>query len=91
MEANEKYIKIPTKILSHILLRTEREVGHVDPRIYLDWAKAGGGIFIGLLILIAYTVDQGVSISSKWCVFNEENDAQVACMLTFMYCINFIS
>ncbi len=44
----------------------EREKGHVTFDVYLSWCKAAGGIVIGVLIVLGFALDQGISITSKW-------------------------
>lgn len=44
----------------------ERERGHVDIKIYSEWAKAAGGPYFLILLAICYAVDQGVVVFSKW-------------------------
>jgi hypothetical protein len=50
-------------ILSSLL---EREKGHVGFDVYMAWAKAAGGIVIAVFLFLGYTIDQLVSIASKW-------------------------
>ena len=45
---------------------SEREKGHVTLEVYLVWMRAAGGIAIVVIILMAYTIDQCIGVSSKW-------------------------
>jgi len=44
----------------------EREIGHVNPQIYLTWAKAAGSVWLALLIIITYATAEGITVMSKW-------------------------
>lgn len=44
----------------------ERETGSVDRRVYLAWAKAGGGISVGIVILGMFVVVEALNVASKW-------------------------
>jgi len=44
----------------------EREKGSVDKRVYIDWAKQGGGIGTALLILFMFAFVELLSVGSKW-------------------------
>ena len=44
----------------------EREKGSVDRRVYLAWARAGGGISVGIVILGMYVVVEVLNVISKW-------------------------
>ena len=44
----------------------EREKGSVDRRVYLAWARAGGGIAVGIVILGMYVVVEVLNVISKW-------------------------
>jgi ATP-binding cassette subfamily C (CFTR/MRP) protein 1 len=44
----------------------EREKGQVTSEVYLTWAKAAGGTLVGIVVILAYIVDQGIGVASKW-------------------------
>ena len=44
----------------------EREKGHVTFEVYLRWCRAAGGLVLGISVLLAFAIDQGISIISKW-------------------------
>jgi len=44
----------------------EREKGHVGIEVYWSWIEAAGGIGVALLVLLGFTIDQSLSIASKW-------------------------
>lgn len=48
----------------------EREKGHVDSAIYFEWAKAAGGTCVGIFLILGYTIDQGVMMTSNWYVLH---------------------
>ena len=64
-------IKTPAKIPSSTTpLMTselgEREKGNVTSEVYFTWARAAGGIFIGICILLSFAIDQSINVGSKW-------------------------
>lgn len=44
----------------------ERVTGSVDRQIYIAWAKAGGGISVGIVILGMFVVVEALNVTSKW-------------------------
>lgn len=44
----------------------EREKGSVDNQVYLDWAKAGGGVYVGISVLTLFVVVEIMNVTSKW-------------------------
>ena len=44
----------------------EREVGHVDRKIYFAWGKAAGGAWVPVVILLLYGAVEAVNVSTKW-------------------------
>lgn len=44
----------------------EREKGSVDRRVYLAWARAGGGISVAVAILGMYVAVEVLNVTSKW-------------------------
>ena len=57
-------ISSATPLVTNELL--EREKGHVTLDVYLSWARAAGGVVVGITILIAYVIDQSVRVGSNW-------------------------
>lgn len=44
----------------------ERSTGSVEWSVYTDWAKAGGGISVGVAILTMFVVVEAFTVTSKW-------------------------
>ena len=44
----------------------ERVTGSVDKEVYIAWAKAGGGLSIGFIVLAMFAVGEILSVTSKW-------------------------
>ncbi|KAL7549875.1 hypothetical protein ACHAWF_013132, partial [Thalassiosira exigua] len=44
----------------------ERVKGSVDREVYVSWAKAGGGVGLGVLILAMFVGVEGLNVTSKW-------------------------
>lgn len=44
----------------------ERSKGSVDRQVYIAWAKAGGGIYVGVSILAMFVVVEALTVTSKW-------------------------
>eukprot|EP00804_Cyclotella_cryptica_P002770 CCRYP_021220-RD/>CCRYP_021220-RD protein AED:0.04 eAED:0.04 QI:576/1/1/1/1/0.85/7/1584/1189 len=44
----------------------ERVVGSVEKQVYVDWAKAAGGLTIGVYILVLFIFVEALTVSSKW-------------------------
>lgn len=44
----------------------ERVVGSVDRQVYLAWGRAAGGVWVPLVIVLAYGIVECVNVSSKW-------------------------
>lgn len=44
----------------------EREKGSVDRQVYISWAKAGGGVGVGVAILAMFVGVEGLNVTSKW-------------------------
>ena len=44
----------------------EREKGAVDREAYIAWAKAGGGISYGVVVLFMFAFVELLSVGSKW-------------------------
>ena len=44
----------------------ERSKGSVDRQVYIAWAKAGGGIYVGVSILAMFVVVEALTVASKW-------------------------
>ena len=44
----------------------ERSKGSVDHQVYIAWAKAGGGVYAGVLILAMFVVVEALTVTSKW-------------------------
>lgn len=44
----------------------ERVTGSVDKEVYIAWAKAGGGLSIGVAVLGLFAVGEILSVTSKW-------------------------
>lgn len=44
----------------------EREKGDVTSEVYYTWAKAAGGIVVGVCIILAFALDQSINVCSKW-------------------------
>lgn len=54
--------KKPTKLMKEEL----RMTGHVNPRVYLTWAKAAGGLLVPIGILLGFGLTEGVTVLSNW-------------------------
>ena len=44
----------------------EREIGAVDFDVYISWAKAAGGVWVGILMILFYGGVEGINVLSKW-------------------------
>lgn len=44
----------------------ERVVGSVEQQVYVDWAKAAGGLTIGVCILVLFVFVEALTVLSKW-------------------------
>jgi ABC-type bacteriocin/lantibiotic exporters, contain an N-terminal double-glycine peptidase domain len=72
----------------------EREKGHVDLKVYLEWAKSAGGMYFIFSLAIAYAIDQGVGVFSKWYVMNFKLEQFIlldchTCSITLTSCFLF--
>ena len=56
---------------SGVTMTVEEKVsGSVDRRVYIAWAKAGGGISVAMLILAMFVLVELLNVSSKWWLTN---------------------
>ena len=62
IDASAAPLKKPAKLMTE----EARMVGHVNPRVYLTWANAAGGILAPIGILIGFTVTEAVTVLSSW-------------------------
>lgn len=44
----------------------ERVQGSVDRQVYIAWAKAGGGVTVGVIILCMFVAVEALNVTSKW-------------------------
>eukprot|EP00581_Thalassiosira_minuscula_P016410 CAMPEP_0183715472 /NCGR_PEP_ID=MMETSP0737-20130205/9671_1 /TAXON_ID=385413 /ORGANISM="Thalassiosira miniscula, Strain CCMP1093" /LENGTH=1569 /DNA_ID=CAMNT_0025944567 /DNA_START=70 /DNA_END=4779 /DNA_ORIENTATION=+ len=44
----------------------EREKGSVNREVYLSWARAAGGVHVGVSILLFFVVVESLNVTSKW-------------------------
>lgn len=44
----------------------ERATGDVSLEVYLSWARAAGGAWVGVAIIVFYLVVEGINVLSKW-------------------------
>jgi hypothetical protein len=44
----------------------ERDIGHVTLSVYLSWARAAGGTFVFLVILVSYAAVEVINVLSRW-------------------------
>jgi len=44
----------------------EREKGSVNRQVYITWAKAGGGVSVGIIILALFVLVEVLTVTSKW-------------------------
>lgn len=51
---------------SRLMTVEERSTGHVDFSVYMSWAKAAGGAWIPLVLVIAYGCVECIQVASKW-------------------------
>ena len=65
IEADDNLDKAKDTALMTDELR-EREIGHVDRKLYFIWAQAAGGYWIPFVIVFAYAAAEGVTVLSKW-------------------------
>lgn len=57
----------PSKAATGALITTEeREVGNVSITVYLSWARAAGGVGVGVCMLLFYFSGEGVAVISSW-------------------------
>ena len=51
---------------SRLMTVEERSTGHVDFSVYMSWAKAAGGAWIPLVLVVAYGAVECIQVASKW-------------------------
>lgn len=51
---------------SPLIAAEERAMGHVSREVYIEWARASGGIPIALFIIFSYLAVEGVNVLSQW-------------------------
>jgi hypothetical protein len=44
----------------------EREIGKVDGEVYLEWARAAGGVWVLIPLLLIYSAGEVMVILSSW-------------------------
>jgi hypothetical protein len=44
----------------------EREMGHVDSKVYAKWASAAGGVSVGITIILLFGISEVVSVIASW-------------------------
>lgn len=72
----------------------EREIGHVGLKVYLEWAKAAGGYWVPVLIVVMYGAAEGVTVLSKWWLTYWSNHGQSGSQMKFLgiyALINFVA
>lgn len=62
--ADQEVLSSTTPLMTNELI--EREKGHVTWDVYLAWARAAGGKVVAIGTLLAFTIDQSISVSAKW-------------------------
>jgi len=78
---------LPTKGTNGTLMTDEfreRESGHVGLRVYLAWAKAAGGAWVPILIVLVYAAAEGVTVLSKWWLTYWSNHGQSESQMKFL-------
>lgn len=51
---------------SQLMTVEERSIGRVDISVYASWAVAAGGIWLPIVIILAYGAAEGIQVGSKW-------------------------
>ena len=59
-DGNEKGDKLMTDEMA------ERAVGKVGLDVYMEWAKAAGGLWVGIPLLLIFSFEQGTTVLSNW-------------------------
>ena len=55
----------------------ERSTGSVDLDVYISWAKAGGGLSVGVAILVMFVVVEALTVTSKyWLTYWSQGDGR---------------
>ena len=82
MQANVAEVgsKTPRKLMTE----EARMTGHVNPRVYLTWSKAAGGILAPIGILLGFSFTEGVNVLSNWWLTYWSNHATPETQMKFL-------
>ena len=69
---------------SKLMTVEERSTGHVDLAVYFTWAEAAGGIWLPLVLVLAYGLVECIQVASKWWLTYWSEHGQEGSQLYFL-------
>jgi len=85
-QAKEEHDKDPKMASQGSKLMTieERSQGHVDISVYLAWARAAGGTWLPIFIILAYGAVECIQVASKWWLTYWSNHGTIDTQMFFL-------
>jgi ATP-binding cassette subfamily C (CFTR/MRP) protein 1 len=77
--------------LGKLIAAEDREVGNVNRKVYLTWAKAAGGVYVGFAIIFYFYLGEAVSVAASWWLSywsQHRNSGSAWFYLSIYACIN---